>query len=412
MRHAHALSLAAVIIVTALASRAGAGPVRIAGTGDSLPGFPSIAGVDLPAIDGGTVVFNAGYTFSSDGIFASSGGKISAIVTNNTPVPGQAGTTFANVDSPQIKNGTVVFDNADLSNGNASGVYQSRFGHLSVVASGLTPAPGGGTFGGAGGAALGTDGSVAFAASPGPPGSGIFLSKNGSISQVIRNGLTPIPGGTGTFSFFYGVPSISGNAVAVVGGTLGGNQNGVYESVSGSLVRVVDQNSLVPGSSQTFQGDFGIPSLSGKTVVFSGGNSSGEGIFQSTNGVLSNVLPFNAPIPGGTGDFTRFRTIAYDGQAIVFMGAPLGHDQSYGLYSIIGGKLSKVLAPGDMLDGQQVLSVDIGPEALSGLEVAFEVEFATGNAVYTENLAVPEPAGLTLAGLSAAAGLLLRRRRV
>lgn len=85
---------------------------------------------------------------------------------------------------------------------------------------------------------------------------------------------TPIPGGSGNFGAFIGVPSISGGNVAF-DGSVGsdGFMPGIYSNIGGSLNVVADEATPIPGGSGNF-GNFGDLSISGGNVAFLGGGSS------------------------------------------------------------------------------------------------------------------------------------------
>lgn len=120
---------------------------------------------------------------------------------------------------------------------------------------------------------------------------------------------TPIPGGSGTFTFV-SEPLVSGGNVAFLGQGSSGQQ-GIYLFEGGVLVRVADSNTPIPNGSGNFVFIF-LPALSGGNVAFFGQTGFGpeghqEGIYLFQGGVLSRVADLNTPIPGGSGQhFTNF----------------------------------------------------------------------------------------------------------
>jgi hypothetical protein len=102
---------------------------------------------------------------------------------------------------------------------------------------------------------------------------------------IARSGVTPVPGGSGSFTGFGGVPAIDdeGN-VALTGG--GGGQAGIYTYIGAGLQKVADYNTLIPGGGgATFTGFSGAGSLDidGGRVAFKALNQS------SYQGLYSNV---------------------------------------------------------------------------------------------------------------------------
>jgi hypothetical protein len=76
------------------------------------------------------------------------------------------------------------------------------------------------------------------------------------------------------------------------------------------------------------------------------------------------------------------------------------------LFSDVGGDLTRVIGPGDTLFGKSVVSILMGPDAMSGRDIAFAAVFRDGSSgIYLAT--VPEPRAFLL-GLT---GCLLRLRR-
>jgi len=127
---------------------------------------------------------------------------------------------------------------------------------------------------------------------------------------------TAIPSGTGNFGNYAGsffdafsvAPSIAGTNVAFFGRNSFGR--GIYRyngnalsntTTTGFLTNVADRNTPVPGggTSSNFVFFGNAPAISGSNVVFFGGtNSLDEGIFLSSDGLLSSVANKRIRIPG------------------------------------------------------------------------------------------------------------------
>lgn len=168
---------------------------------------------------------------------------------------------------------------------------------------------------------------------------------------------TPIPGGSGNFSFSpVGFPasfnvfssSVDNNAVAFQG--FGSNsQSGIYTSVGGVLNVVVDTNTPIPNGSgnfgfNSFGESFGQTfSLDGDSIAFFGlgSNSEQQGIYISTGGMLNVVADTNTLIPGGSSNFGFFFDPSLDGDSIAFFGSDSNFEQQ-GIYTSVGGVLNVV----------------------------------------------------------------------
>lgn len=168
---------------------------------------------------------------------------------------------------------------------------------------------------------------------------------------------TPIPGGSGNFSFTpVGFPasfnvfsgSVDDNTIAFQG--FGPNsQSGIYTSVGEELNVVVDTNTPIPNGSGNFGfGSFGESfgqtfSLDGDSIAFFGldSNSEQQGIYTSTGGMLNVVVDTTTPIPGSSGNFGFFSGPSLDGDRIAFFGSDSNFEQQ-GIYTSVGGVLNVV----------------------------------------------------------------------
>lgn len=119
---------------------------------------------------------------------------------------------------------------------------------------------------------------------------------------------TPLPDGVGTFTFF-GRPALDGGDVAFVDEALFGSiikPIGIYKWVDGTLVKVADRDTSIPGGTGTFDSFGSTVSISGGNVAFQGSDSAGHaGIYTDPNG-LQVVADTSMSIPNGSGSFTEF----------------------------------------------------------------------------------------------------------
>jgi hypothetical protein len=117
---------------------------------------------------------------------------------------------------------------------------------------------------------------------------------------------TPIPGGTGNFTFL-GQPAVSGGVVAFVGEReTSPFQSGIYTRSLDDPVSLAvryDRNTPVPGSGGALKfGVFSGVMIRDGSVVFRNGVH--NGIYSDVGGSLHVVANNTTAIPGGTGTFT------------------------------------------------------------------------------------------------------------
>lgn len=332
-----------------------------------------------PSISGETVVFE-GFHLSPDedfpmelGIYrGTAGGSLQTLVDQGTPLPGSS-LPFYGFADPQISEETVVF---------------YGFGYLFE------------------------NGSLI-------PTEGIYTLADGKMKALVSQE-TPIPHAVGTFESI-DLPSISQRNVAFRGGSEAFERSGIYASIDGELRVIADNRTPLPdnsGNPFSFF-DFSSPTISGENVVFGSLNPAQEGgIYAYLDGQLEVIAQTNTPTPDGIGrlgfDFTERPGIAMDGENVAFVAYDVGNPNPFvsGIYTNLGGSLSKVIATGDQLDGKTVVGVGSGgglnPQAMSGNAIAFPVSFNDGSAgIYiaqavADTEEIPEPR--LLLGLLAVVG--------
>jgi hypothetical protein len=376
-----------------------------AGTFTQFPAAPSISGttVAFPAAVGGT-----------QGVYTVTGTTVTPAVTNASAIPGGSGnfTTFAPYPVALSANGVAFLGNGTPGPGNA-GDFTSVTGSPTVVVSNITPFPTGGSFGLFSIPSL--SGTIAVFAGSNTPGVtlGVFSRDGTGPLNTVANTSTAVPFGSGNFSSFTDpvaggtIPNVSGGNVAFNG--QGGGRVGVYTSVSGVIGRVADNTISAPGGSGTFT-SFGItPAINGTDVAFYGVSTGRTGIYLSSGGTLSRVADTTTAVPGGTGTFTGFLTtgVAVSGGRVVFQGTDSAGKT--GVYSALGGSIQKVVAVGDVLGGHTLTAVSISDFAYGGGDTAVLVSYSGGSAVY-QFVPVSEPAGIVAAVGFLALGRTIRRR--
>ena len=324
-------------------------------------------------IDGDNVVFDGSSytsTLSQPGIYKSSGGILSTITDKNTPIPNGSG-TFTNFSLDSIDDGNVLFRGSGT---NLQGIYIKRGETpLSVVVDNNTLIPGGTeNFSSFYGLVRGQN-NVAFSAKGASGQGGIYILQDGSL-QVVADRNTPIPGGTGNFDRF-GSLALDENNVAFQGYGAGSDQRGIYISRNGSLQVVADRNTPIPGGTGNFD-NFGSLALAENNVVFNSYDSSYsvQGIYILQDGSLQVVADRNTPIPGGTGNFKSFSSTppsVLDKKNVVFQAEDANGQQ--GLYIRRDGALQVLVDTNTTIPGSTIKfkNFSFSDPVVDGKNVAF-----------------------------------------
>lgn len=325
-----------------------------------LPVFP------VPTLNNESVAFSSyGASDLQQGIYVKTGDSLNVIADRNTPIPNDTG-NFYTLNEPTFNNDSVAFKGF-----------------------GVTVSP---------------EGGIIYTQE------GIYTNLDGRLSSIAdRN--TPIPNGTGNFESFEG-PVIDDESIAFLGsrGFQKIFQQGIYIKVGDSLNVIADYKTPIPGGTGYFTG-FDAPALNNGSVVFKGfghpeegKRPQQEGIYTSLNGSLSVVADRNTPIPGGVGNFRSFGigTPAIDKGNIAF----IGYGDSQGIYTTLGGSLTKVIDNDDSLDGKTLSSSNfssatLGLEGLRGNQIAFYAEFTDGSQdIYIATLnPTSTPESMTMLGV-------------
>jgi hypothetical protein len=185
--------------------------VTVAREGDRVAGVGRLSGFGkhpTPALnDAGAVAFAAAVAGGRavEGIFTWSAGRVRAVATTGTPVPGMPSTVLAGVDAPAINTRGDVAFLATVRRGRESieAILGSRSGVLRKIVAQGDPAPAGGAFAAFGPPALNAGGQVAFAAvveGKAVPG-GVFVATGDRVQMAVAAGEdTPIGGIFAKFS--------------------------------------------------------------------------------------------------------------------------------------------------------------------------------------------------------------------
>jgi hypothetical protein len=209
-------------------------------------------------------------------------------------------------------------------------------GRIRVILDTMTPKPGGGTFVGydqdfslRGGGLLfseiipNTFGALA----------GIYTTRNDGLGpQLVADGNTPVPGGSGDFNNFAGA-DWDGAEVALVGRD-SANQQFLYAGTSPDDLRVVvDSSTIVPGEMATFDGIGNPLAYEGGVIVFEGyWLGSRTGLFTSEGGVLQAILKQGDILDGRTVNDAFCRQGNKNGNQLLIL--VLFQDNTRGLYVV------------------------------------------------------------------------------
>jgi hypothetical protein len=299
-----------------------------------------------------------------------------------------------------------------------------------------TITPGAETLSGVGTPSIAFLGTVFTGADAG--GAGIFFAHDSGdqITKLVAVGdaaptTLPLSGGTFTGFGFGAFPTVDSNnitlgpSVAFLGYTnYVPGATGIYVKPPGeSLGVVAERFMLLPGQTETGGERYAqftySPSIDENVAVFYGEGLMGtKGIYIGSAGSLPQVVAdTHTALPGGGGFFSEFGGYAsIDNGYVAFEGFDPGGQP--GIYTNYGGSLNKVFDLSDfqqLFPGENLVSMSLFHEALSGNQVAFRVQgYVPGGSIHdsiilsTAVIPVPSSLLLVLAGLGAL-GLYARR---
>jgi hypothetical protein len=243
-------------------------------------GTGNFTGMDQPSISGANIAFNGYGSNEQAGVYIEKNGSLSKVVDTNTDIPSGTG-KFANISGTP---GKLDGDNVAF-RGSAStqdGIYTSIGGILAMVADKNTAIPNGiGNFTNFDSPAI-DSGAVTFHGRGANSQYGIYTNRGGALAAVADTN-TAIPEGTGTFGGFESYPSIDGNNIAFVASFAGRHaQDGIYVSLDGCLMNIVDIDDTLDGKHPNWFG-MSPQSLSDSSLAFRVWFTDGsEGIYAAT----------------------------------------------------------------------------------------------------------------------------------
>jgi hypothetical protein len=290
------------------------------------------------------------------------------------------------------------------------GVYRTRNGAVEPIAEWgyFTGAP-----------VLASD-RIAFVA-----GGSLFADLPGQLDVVV-GASTPVPGGLGTFSLQEGVGGstwpkqvqfdFDGQSFAVYNENQ--HQRGIYTDAGGAWRVVADTNTAIPGGVGNFIGFSVEPAIRHDSVLFAGqGDQGQQGIYRERNGSLERLVDLNTPVPGG-GQFLSLNVghgPALDGESFAFIAEflpPDGGVDRAGVFGDFGDGLVRVATELDVIDGENLSfygEVGVAPRVrLDGSTLAFNHFGGNGGIIL---VTVPEPSTFVLAAFGAVGLVLAVARR-
>jgi hypothetical protein len=416
------LTLACVVHLLPCAAHAQSSRFTYTKVVDSATPLPGPAGMfrgsgeEPPALEAGRVAFWA-YGDDVGGIYTTApGGVLTLVADTTTLIPGAA-IPFESHDYVSLDRGRVVFTGwgQDEEDNYYEGIYRFENGALNRIADLNTPVPGrpGGLLEFYGPSSSDGDRVAFIGVDFDDVEDGVYFGSGGALT-LVADTRTRVPGSNETFEYFYQVSAGAGK-VALIGDFESGVGLYFHDTATGTLSKVADTTTLIPGSAQRFAdfGDeFGGLDLDGNSVAFIGhfgdGQVGGSGIFvfDTTLGTLTSVADTTISIPGVAGVFREaFTAVAVDdGHIAISYGLegnprpfpPRPQTPFFGVYTDLGGTLVPLLRAGDVLDGKIVERAYVGNEGLDGNQIAVSVVFTDDSeGIYVATL-IPEPATLAL----------------
>ena len=228
---------------------------------------------------------------------------------------------------------------------------------------------------------------------------GIYTS-NGSLGQVaiIGDYMPPSAGAGDIFASFHSAVR-DGATIAYAGSSQFTNNTGIYLDTGGGATTVIDSSTVRPGGTENLSGVGLQIAMQGGDVAFLGsfGDTPAtrvDGVY-STAGGLHTVADTSTPVPGGSGNFVAFEHnpgvnggLAIHSGMTVFVGVSESMGQQVrGIYIEYGGTVAKVIAQGDIVDGDTVAQLKFVRESFDGSSLVFYVFFDSSlrQAIYLAN---------------------------
>jgi hypothetical protein len=345
-------------------------------------------------------------------IYSTHSGSLQVVAETGTPVPpvypGFGEAQLTDTGTPSLDGQSVVFRGGhSFGTGYTDGMYRNTNGSWVVIGDWNTPLPWG-AYPDSFGEPVARGGAVAFATWAGPQGGGIAIERNGTTELLVNALPTDL-------SIAYPPDTriaFDGQHAAFVGYSSQFSPKGVYrDDGSGATLIVADIDTAIPGGTGNFTW-FGLPAIDDGRVAFVGQDVNGrQGIYTDWTGTLERIVDTNTPVPGG-GQFLELawrNAPGFDDGRIAFLARILDIDlqEKFAIFTNATGQLTRLLTDQDAFDNDHGwASLFQYPNVashvhLSGKEIAFNTFNDWGVAdIYV--ITVPEPSTFLLAFLSAA----------
>jgi len=391
IRTIHGLLAISAFVLNSLIASAGGNPrvtfTKIADRDTPIPGAGgTFWSLGAPSLADGDVVFNGGGMpddeCTYDGIYLCRDGQLSLVANTCMLMPGcPGGDPFVGFIRPVPDAANVTFVGVAHYSYYCIGIFNWCAGQpLDVLVPRNTPDPGGYGVLSDFFTVSRDDGALGFSAWTSAFTHGIYLRTAAGEIALVANYDTAIPAGPGEFSAFEFNPTVGDGIVAFTGGTDDISHWGVYTGLP--VKRIADTNTPIPKGTGTFTWFGDRPSIDGGYVGFygqqTGAGTDQKGIYTNLGGHLRVVADLNTPIPGGVGTFTDFTSFygpcLREGR-IAFRG--FGEGGQLGIYCEIDGLLLSVVDLNEtrLEPGLLPRSLFIDEQCLSGNRLGFYAEF-------------------------------------
>lgn len=320
-----------------------------------------------PVIDGSTVVFIAGAPWAPGGGFQAK----AAFKTDGQSWRRYNGEILqVSLDGSALAMSLFNGDNTpqNVSVQGTTAIVKEQDGQLVVVVDGATEVPGSSFFSPFFELHTFDAGRVLFDAE------GLYLEKEGTVS-IIADSLVVAPGG-GLFAQGNIPFAAQAGARTFFTAVEDAAGDGVFLSEQGVLTRLVDERFPVPGGSGNFDGFLSIAARGRNAVIIGKDAMRAPGVYRVDGGIVRRVVAVGDPVPGGQANFADIATVAADGELIVFVAADdAGRG---GVFAAYGDALYRLIGRGDVVAGRIIRDVACGKEAVSGRSIVCWARTAGG----------------------------------
>jgi hypothetical protein len=370
--------------------------------GDPIPLGPgNFKTLSIPAIDEGFIAFEGTSTTDPlyRSIFRSNGLSVTRMAETFTAMPGGGGALFSafgwgsEAGQLAVDGVFVTFvgrDVAGSSPGALEGIYTS-FTPLPAMVFDSTPGGGGYLNYGLYGEPSREGALVTSVAAIGGKGAiGIMVRDlDSGRTEMVKQIGQDLPGIAGLATDF-SHPMLRGGRLVYAAKS--GQQAGIYlrDLATGAESVVADTSMLMPGSATPFA-TLARPSMdTAGNVVFHGIGTGRQGFYRRMlNGSLERLADSQTPVPGGSGTFGFLPAgmCSIDEGVAVF--AAIAGAQGWSIFRAAGASLDLMLKQGDPLAGSPIINLAIGRQAIDGPTVAFRARTFGGLDVIATAQALP-----------------------